>query len=150
MGAMLSLLLFVGSYSVISSASSMTEYMISPDMECMLKIRVLDCPSGGSDVLVAVWNEESKWLDENHVYYYTRLKMQGGKVEGHIALPYGEYAISIFYDKNANDKLDKGLLGIPKEPFAFSNDAKCRFGPPRWSEASVVLDREEMEVAIRF
>ena len=32
------------------------------------------------------------------------------------------------------------LLGIPKEPFGFSNDAKGKFGPPKWQDAVFIFN----------
>ena len=36
-----------------------------------------------------------------------------------------------FRDENGNQQLDLGPFGLPKEPFAFSNNAVARFGPPK-------------------
>jgi len=33
----------------------------------------------------------------------------------------GEYALCVYHDINSNGKLDTNLVGIPKEPFGFSN-----------------------------
>jgi uncharacterized protein (DUF2141 family) len=38
-------------------------------------------------------------------------------------VPEGTYAVNVFHDENSNERLDKGLFGIPKEGFGFSNDA---------------------------
>lgn len=51
-------------------------------------------------------------------------------------LPSGEYAFSIFHDINDNGELDTNLLGIPKEPWGFSNNARGTFGPPDFEAAS--------------
>ena len=51
-------------------------------------------------------------------------------------LPPGKYAIRIFHDQNSNGDMDTNAFGIPEEPFAFSNNAKGRFGPASWSDAS--------------
>lgn len=48
----------------------------------------------------------------------------------------GVYAIGIFYDLNDNNKLDTNLFGIPKEPYAFSNNVFGKFGPPKFEKAS--------------
>ena len=45
-------------------------------------------------------------------------------------LPFGEYAVRLFHDKNGNGKLDTNFLGIPKEDYGFSNNARGSFGPP--------------------
>jgi len=47
----------------------------------------------------------------------------------------GVYALSVFQDLNANAKLDRRKFGLPAEPFAFSNDALRKFGPPKFSKA---------------
>ena len=36
-----------------------------------------------------------------------------------------------FRDVNGNQQLDLGPFGIPKEPYAFSNNAKAQLGPPK-------------------
>lgn len=45
-------------------------------------------------------------------------------------LPPGQYAIKAFLDLNRNGQLDKNLLGMPKEPYGYSNNARAQFGPP--------------------
>jgi uncharacterized protein (DUF2141 family) len=40
-------------------------------------------------------------------------------------------SIRAFRDENNNQKLDLGNFGIPKEPYAFSNNAQAQFGPPK-------------------
>jgi uncharacterized protein (DUF2141 family) len=65
--------------------------------------------------------------------------------DGHITLhfkdlPPGRYAAVAFQDVNGNGKLDKNLLGIPREPYGFSNGARGSAGPPKFSEAAITLD----------
>jgi len=48
----------------------------------------------------------------------------------------GEYAASVFLDKNGNGKLDTNAIGSPKEPWGVSQDARSkRFGPPLYNDA---------------
>lgn len=51
------------------------------------------------------------------------------------ALPAGEYAIRVMHDVNGNGELDANFVGIPTEPYGFSNDASGSFGPPKWEAA---------------
>jgi uncharacterized protein (DUF2141 family) len=55
-------------------------------------------------------------------------------------LPPGQYAAAAFQDFNGNGKLDKNFLGIPKEPYGFSQEARRSLGPPTFAEAAVTLD----------
>ena len=50
-------------------------------------------------------------------------------------LPEGQYALSCFQDLNGNGKLDTNLVGIPTEPYGFSNNARPKFRAPNWGEA---------------
>ena len=52
----------------------------------------------------------------------------------------GSYAAVAFQDLNGNGKLDKNFLGIPKEPYGFSNGARGSAGPPKFAEAAVSLN----------
>ena len=45
-------------------------------------------------------------------------------------IPQGKYAFKYFHDENMNKELDTNKLGIPKEGFGFSNNARGLFGPP--------------------
>jgi uncharacterized protein (DUF2141 family) len=54
-------------------------------------------------------------------------------------LPPGQYAVVAFQDFNGNGQLDKNFLGIPKEPYGFSNGARGSAGPPKFAAAAVTL-----------
>lgn len=50
------------------------------------------------------------------------------------SIPFGSYAVAIYQDVNGNGKLDKGMFGIPSEPFAFSNNFRPKFGGPSFDK----------------
>ncbi len=87
------------------------------------------------DILVAVFDSEDDFLKE---VIYTKLYAVKDLQEGQITvnpLPPGDYAISIVHDLNTNGVLDTNFIGIPKEPFGFSNNPRLKFGPPSFTEA---------------
>lgn len=49
----------------------------------------------------------------------------------------GRYAVVAYQDENDNGKLDKSLLGVPSEPYGFSNHARGRMGPPSFDTAAI-------------
>ena len=63
----------------------------------------------------------------------------------------GRYAIACYHDENGNQKLDRNFLGLPKEGFAFGNNA-FRMGKPRFDECSVILPEDGLttQVEIRY
>ncbi|MGE5320761.1 MAG: DUF2141 domain-containing protein [Hyphomicrobiaceae bacterium] len=60
----------------------------------------------------------------------------------------GTYALAVVHDENMNGKLDTNLLGIPKEGYGFSNDAKALFGAPTFPAASFPYDGQDLELTI--
>jgi uncharacterized protein (DUF2141 family) len=46
------------------------------------------------------------------------------------------YAVAVYQDLNHNGILDLNWLGIPSEPYGFSNNPSTLFGPPNFSKAS--------------
>jgi uncharacterized protein (DUF2141 family) len=46
----------------------------------------------------------------------------------------GRYAIKSFQDLNGDGKLSSNPLGMPTEPFGFSNNAPVRMAAPSWAE----------------
>ncbi len=57
-------------------------------------------------------------------------------------VPPGSYAVAVHHDANANGRMDSNFLGIPKEGYAVSNDARPKFRAPRFSEAEVSVTRD--------
>ena len=51
-------------------------------------------------------------------------------------LPAGKYAVKAFHDIDADGEMDTNVVGMPTEPFAFSNNAPPRDGAPEWSQAA--------------
>ena len=55
----------------------------------------------------------------------------------------GIYSISVFHDENSNGVLDKGLFGIPSEPYAFSNNPSKSFGPPSFEKCTLIINKDK-------
>ena len=54
-------------------------------------------------------------------------------------LPAGQYAVALFHDADGNGKLSTNILGMPKEGYAFSNNASSFLGVPGFKDASFYL-----------
>lgn len=72
-----------------------------------------------------------------------------GKAQGCFVLPVGWYAVSVVHDENSNSVLDANFLGIPKEPYGFSNNPKG-IGKPSFDAVKFKLDAspKTMEVSV--
>ncbi len=63
-------------------------------------------------------------------------------------VPPGRYAVQAYHDANANDDLDRGWFGIPKEGIGFSNDAMPRLVRPKWEVAAFDHGRDAQHVGV--
>jgi uncharacterized protein (DUF2141 family) len=55
----------------------------------------------------------------------------------------GSYAVAIFHDLDNNDDLNTNRLGIPAEPFGFSNNPRLITGPPTFRKCRVNLKNDK-------
>ena len=55
----------------------------------------------------------------------------------------GVYAIQTFQDVNANNKMDTTWMGLPLEPFGFSQDAKPFLSKPAFDDVKFTLTAGE-------
>lgn len=62
----------------------------------------------------------------------------------------GRYAAAVFHDLNGNGKLDTNLLGIPTEPYGFSNIGSAKWGSPDFQEAAFTLPSEGKSIEVRL
>ena len=56
----------------------------------------------------------------------------------------GRYAITAFHDENGDGALSTNLLGIPNEPFGFSQNARGSFGPPSFDKAAFEVSDDNL------
>ena len=89
---------------------------------------------GRGHVLVAVCTRQD-FLRE-HCAYNGSAPAQPGTVVVRVGgVPPGTYAVQAWQDENDNGRIDRNLLGIPREGIGFSRDAPIRLGPPSFEDA---------------
>ena len=90
---------------------------------------------GGGRVIVALFADEPRWRSTHGALRSADPAVVSGVAEVLFeGLPPGRYAVMAYQDRNMNGRLDT-LLGLPREPYGFSNDARGLFGPPGWADA---------------
>jgi len=62
----------------------------------------------------------------------------------------GEYGVAVIHDENRNAKLDRNLLGIPKEGFGFANNPHAALGPANFDKAIVPMKCPVTEIVIHM
>ena len=139
-------LAYVISASVSLSFAQPT--LAQSDRQGSIIIKVTGLRSEKGQVRIAVFNSSEKWLGEDPVYSST-INVDSHMVVWKISdVPYGDYGIAVLHDENKNGKMDKNFLGIPLEPYGFSNNLRVTFGPPKWEKSKFVVKGSTTEVAI--
>lgn len=101
------------------------------------------------EVRIALFNSEEKYGDKEDPLHAVVLEVKSDTVIWDEAeLPFGKYAIAVYHDKNVNGKLDSNFLGIPKEAYGFSNNARGRFGPASWKDAHFTINEPRSSMLI--
>jgi uncharacterized protein (DUF2141 family) len=118
-----------------------------------ISLAIDNLQSNEGNVHVAIYNEEEQFAKSLEPY---RLKIYKAPASGQLklqldSLPYGRYALAIYHDENSNGDLDKNLLGIPKEPYGFSNNPRAKWSAPTYKETSFELgsDRAQLTVSLK-
>lgn len=98
-------------------------------------------------LMVALHRSQTTFDNESATpYRYEIIKVSRSTMQIHFKnVPVGEYAVSLIHDKNMNNKLDKNFLGIPKEPFGFSNNPKIMMSAPRFQECTFLLNQTDVK-----
>lgn len=62
------------------------------------------------------------------------LPIYNNKAQITLFLKPGKYGVTAYHDINGNENLDTNMLGIPTEPYGFSNDARGTLGKPDYQD----------------
>ena len=86
--------------------------------------------------MIELYNSEETYSENGEKFRRLTSKIMDSKVEWIIEdIPFGEYAIKLYHDENENGRMDRNMMGIPKEDYAFSNNAVGSFGPADYEDA---------------
>jgi uncharacterized protein (DUF2141 family) len=80
--------------------------------------------------------------------YRDRAAARQGTVEFRVRnVKPGRYSIAIFHDLNGNGVLDRTFIGLPSEPYGFSNDVGRR-GIPSFSGAQITVAEPSTAIVV--
>lgn len=117
--------------------------------DCTLTVYVKNIGSEKGNISIGLYNNSESWLSQTYKGETGEIN-DGQTTVVFTGIPKGQYAISLFHDENENSRLDAGIFGIPKEPYACSNGAKGRFGPPKWKDAVFTIQSKSAQQIIKL
>ncbi len=115
-------------------------------------IRVTGLKAQRSNLLIAVFESPAGFPKSDQSTHTTTIEAEGEKVELSLSLPINcPIAIAVFQDLDGNKMISKSSIGIPIEPYGFSNNARGLFGPPTFQQSVVRLKEgsDTLEITVR-
>lgn len=128
---------------------TLAQNSLTPIQSSAVTIEISGVSSDEGAVFIALYSDNENWLRATD-FSKKALIVNGSVVVKFENIPNGQYAISVFHDENNNGELDTNFMGIPKEDFACSNEAKGRFGPPKWEDAVFEVNGIDLIKPIKF
>ena len=100
---------------------------------------------------VTVFTSPDGWPDDNNKsFMHSGHPFTGDKTTIELQLPAGRYAIAVIHDENSNHKLDRNIIGIPKEGFGFANNPRVGLGAPSFDKAAIQVTCPVTETTIHL
>lgn len=102
-------------------------------------------PAGGH-VRVTVYDGAASFLEAAAGKHDATVNDEGFALFALEDLKPGEYAFVAYYDENGDGKLNRNVVGKPKEPYIFSNDVRPKLRKPTFDETKVAVALGEVVV----
>ncbi|MCP5180748.1 MAG: DUF2141 domain-containing protein [Pseudomonadales bacterium] len=104
-----------------------------------LTVTMTDVPSATGELMISIGDEAAFNGTAPYAVRAILPARVGTVTFSTDALPDGSYAARIMQDLNGNGELDSNFVGMPKEPWGMSNNARGNFGPPTFEDARFEL-----------
>jgi uncharacterized protein (DUF2141 family) len=99
----------------------------------------------GGNIGLLVFNSPKGWPEDRHAALRdVVVPARPGTVTVSVpGLPAGDYAVAVLHDVNQNHKMDKNLLGMPKEQWGMSNNPHATIKAPSFATAKFSLGGDQ-------
>ena len=126
--------------------------MASAQSSCPgIHVKVLNIKNSAGTVACALFESPTGFPLE-FLHYATNImviKIRDARANfSFLDIPPGTYALAVVHDENMNGKLDTNWMGVPKEGYGFSNEAKAFLSAPSFSAATFRYDGGTLDLTI--
>ena len=115
-----------------------------------LELKVTNFKVDKGQLIVNVFDNPAFFPDRGK--HHTRVIVDIEDIDGtmvEIELPYGEYAIVILHDINEDDKCNFNFLGMPTEPYGFTQNYRPLVRAPSFEETKFLFNEDKsMEIKL--
>ena len=118
-----------------------------------LAVNIADAKHDDGSAGVALWNGPEGFPEEiEHAIRIAYVPVVAGVAAALFEdLTPGRYAVTVYNDRNGNETFDKNWIGMPRESWGVSNNARPRLRAPGYGEAAFDLDAgaHRLEIELR-
>ena len=117
-----------------------------------LYVNVENVRSSQGLIAVPLYADDSRrFLARRGSLYVGRVPARAGTTRVCIHLPRtGVWGLAVYHDVNANRSFNRTSLGLPAEPYGFSNNPRVLFGLPSFRSVRLNVPRTNMQTRIRL
>jgi uncharacterized protein (DUF2141 family) len=129
--------------AIAVSIASPSEIKIETSSTGSIRVEITGLRNTAGQVAINIFAKKDGFPgDWQKAYRHIIIPIEGPTtVHTFTNIPYGKYSVSVMHDENKNEKLDTNFMGIPKEGYGVSNNITSSFGPPKFEDATFVLDQ---------
>lgn len=123
-----------------------------PDKMGLVSAEIEGFRNDDGEAIVSLFSADGGFPDNMaKAWHNLRLKINSGRVRAvFTSVPYGEYALCVLHDEDADSRMKSSWLGQPLEGFGFSGRPDYNFGPPDFADAAFSLLSENRQIVIRM
>lgn len=115
-----------------------------------LKIIITNIQALKGNIQLGVFNNPKTFLEKGKAYKsFSRKVTNDSLVIEFKDVEKNSYAISVYQDKNLDDKCNLNFLGIPTEPYGFSKNFKPKFSKPTFDDCKINA-QQNMSIIIKL
>jgi uncharacterized protein (DUF2141 family) len=128
---------------------STTLVKVSYCQQASLEVTIKNIKNKKGSIRIGLFTNDTDFMKK--IAYGKIVKVDGAEVTAVFDdLPAGDYGISIIHDENENGELDTNKMGIPKEGFAFGNNAMGKMGPASFENSKVAVREKSVHQVLNL
>lgn len=113
-----------------------------------LSVRVIGFKHISGNVELCLFDNEEGFMKQAVSCQFVKVEKEA-VIYSFKGIANGTYAVVVFQDLNDNQDLDTNFMGMPKEPYGFSNNPSTTFGPPNFEGARFEVENDT-EIVIKL
>lgn len=121
-----------------------------PRSDTWLNVTASGLRNGNGLLAITLYEDKpSKFLAKRGSLYVGRAQAVAGTMQACIFVPRpGIYALALYHDENANQKIDRSGIGLPTEGFGFSNNPSTLAGIPSFRSVRLNVSRSGLSTRV--